>query len=200
VTDQQAWTLLILAVIGFVIWKAIPPRVKGALILCTLLMLAAGLYSYALANGYGTGTGVLGHPKVTQLAKADIPTEYRKLYQQAGRRYGVPWTILAGIGKIESDHGRSSAPGVRSGVNRFGCCAGPMQFNLTNGPPSTWDAYGRGGSPYKPEHAIPAAARLLVANGAKHNMDRALYGYNHSWAYVRDVKAWSERYRTGRFS
>ena len=24
------------------------------------------------------------------------------------------------------------------GLNAFGCCAGPMQFNVTNGPPSTW--------------------------------------------------------------
>jgi hypothetical protein len=30
---------------------------------------------------------------------------------------------------------------VRSGINLAGCCAGPMQFNLTNGPPSTWDTW-----------------------------------------------------------
>ena len=43
------------------------------------------------------------------------------------------------IGSIKTDHGRSRAPGVRSGVNRFGCCADPMQFNLRDGPLSTWD-------------------------------------------------------------
>ena len=70
-----------------------------------------------------------------------IPATYLVLYQRAGRHYGIPWPVLAGIGSIETDHGRSRAPGVRSGVNAYGCCAGPMQFNLRDGPPSTWDRY-----------------------------------------------------------
>jgi hypothetical protein len=126
-------------------------------------------------------------------AKADIPPRYLALYRQAGQRHAIPWTVLAGIGKVESDHGRSRAPGVRSGVNRFGCCAGPMQFNLRNGPPSTWDTYGRG-SPYRPEDAIPAAARLLVANGGRRNLDRAIYSYNHAGWYVAQVKALAGAY------
>ena len=141
----------------------------------------------------------------TQAAAAEIPRRYLALYRQAGRgqvwrtrqgsRY-VAWAVLAGIGKLESDHGRSSAPGVRGGVNRFGCCAGPMQFNLHNGPPSTWDTYGRG-SPYDPTDAIPAAARLLRANGAPGQLDQALYAYNHSWAYVAKVKQLARRYARG---
>jgi hypothetical protein len=141
----------------------------------------------------------------TQAAAAEIPRYYLALYRQAGRgqiwrtrqgsRY-VAWAVLAGIGKVESDHGRSSAPGVRGGVNRFGCCAGPMQFNLTNGPPSTWDTYGRG-SPYDPGDAIAAAARLLRANGAPGQLDQALYAYNHSWSYVAKVKQLARRYARG---
>jgi hypothetical protein len=140
----------------------------------------------------------------SQAAAAEIPRHYLALYRQAGRgqvwrtrqgsRY-VAWAVLAGIGKVESDHGRSSAPGVRSGVNRFGCCAGPMQFNLHNGPPSTWDTYGRG-SPYDPTDAIAAAARLLRANGAPGQLDQALYAYNHSWPYVAKVKQLARRYST----
>jgi hypothetical protein len=96
---------------------------------------------------------------------SDIPAGYLALYRASARTcQGLPWGVLAGIGSVESDHGRSSAPGVRSGVNRFGCCAGPMQFNVRNGPPSTWDRYGRG-NVYDPRDAIPAAARLLCANG-----------------------------------
>jgi hypothetical protein len=109
----------------------------------------------------------------------------------------VPWSVLAAIGKVESDHGRSSAPGVRIGVNRFGCCAGPMQFNLRNGPPSTWDTYGRG-DVYDPADAIPAAARKLAADGARRNLERAVYAYNHSWAYVDEVKRLARRYGGGR--
>src|SRR6476659_9113490 len=73
----------------------------------------------------------------SRAATAQIPAAYVELYQQAGERYGIdPW-ILAAIGKIETDHGRSTAPGVRAGVNAFGCCAGPMQFSVIDSP-STW--------------------------------------------------------------
>jgi len=136
-------------------------------------------------------------------AQTGIPGHYLRLYREAGagetwidragRRYAA-WAVLAAIGAVESGHGQSSAPGVHSGVNAFGCCAGPMQFNLRNGPPSTWDTYGRGGSPYDPADAIPAAARLLRANGAQRDLDRALYSYNHSSAYVAGVKAQARQY------
>jgi hypothetical protein len=76
----------------------------------------------------------------------------------------VPWQVLAGIGSIETDHGRSSAPGVHSGVNSYGCCAGPMQFNLRDGPPSTWDRYGVDGN----RDGVPRllAERLSLSCGA----------------------------------
>lgn len=133
-------------------------------------------------------------------AKADIPRAYLVTYQRAAKSCpGLSWAVLAGIGKVETNHGRSSAPGVRSGVNAFGCCAGPMQFNIRNGPPSTWDAYGRGGNVYDSADAIPAAMRLLCANGARGGRDLrgAIYAYNHSSAYVADVSAWAKRYRGG---
>ncbi|MBE2318368.1 lytic transglycosylase domain-containing protein [Solirubrobacter sp. CPCC 204708] len=128
-------------------------------------------------------------------ASSTIPSDYLELYRQAGAAYRVPWTVLAAIGAIESDHGRSSAPGVRSGVNAFGCCAGPMQFNLTNGPPSTWQTYRVDGdhdggfSPYDPADAIHSAGRYLrmLLDGARGDLARAVYGYNHSHAYVTDV-------------
>jgi hypothetical protein len=139
-------------------------------------------------------------------AVAEIPRPYLALYRRAGRgkvwrtrqggRYAA-WAVLAGIGRVESDRGRSRAPGVRSGVNRFGCCAGPMQFNLRDGPPSTWDIYGRG-SPYDPADAIPAAARKLFADGARRDLDRALLAYNNSQAYVAKVKRLADRFGGGR--
>jgi membrane-bound lytic murein transglycosylase B len=70
--------------------------------------------------------------------------------------------------------------------------------------PGTWRGYGRG-SVWRPEDAIPAAARLLVANGARSNVDRALHLYNSgrpycrcSVGYVLAVKAWAARYQAGR--
>src|SRR4051812_30813607 len=136
----------------------------------------------------------------SRAASAQIPSDYLEFYEQAGARYGIdPW-ILAAIGKIETDHGRSAAPGVRSGVNSYGCCAGPMQFSII-GSPSTWDAYGVDGnhdghtSPYDPADAIPAAARYLKASGAPGDYSRAIFAYNHADWYVADVLAQADAYR-----
>ncbi|HVD14912.1 MAG TPA: hypothetical protein VNK73_10745 [Actinomycetota bacterium] len=143
-------------------------------------------------------------------ALGDIPRGYLSMYLAAAPTCpNLAWQVLAGIGKIESDHGRSPAPGVRTGLNRAGCCAGPMQFNLTNGPPSTWDAIGRGGSPYDPADAIPAAARKLCANGLALRADPpdpcpnvlgspalhlALKRYNNACWYVHEVVTLADRY------
>ena len=143
-------------------------------------------------------------PKPTRAAVVDVPRGYLRLYCQAAARYRVPWSVLAAIGKVESDHGRLRLPGVRSGLNRYrdargrlrSCCAGPMQFNLTDGPPSTWQRHGRG-NVYDPADAIPAAARKLAADGARRNLDRALLAYNHSRPYVARVKQLARRYTRG---
>jgi hypothetical protein len=125
-----------------------------------------------------------------------IPGRYLALYKAAARGAcpGLHWSVLAGIGKVESDHGRSRASGVRSGLNRAGCCAGPMQFNLTDGPPSTWAQYGRG-DVYDPRDAIPAAARKLCAQGAPRNLHGALLAYNRDEAYVAEVQRYARQYR-----
>ena len=138
----------------------------------------------------------------SEQASSSIPSDYLTLYRHAGRAYQVPWSVLAAIGAIESDHGRSTAPGVRSGVNAFGCCAGPMQFNLTNGPPSTWQTYRVDGdhdgdmSPYDPADAIHSAGRYLrvLLAGARGEIARAVYAYNHSSAYVTDVLQRARQY------
>ena len=137
------------------------------------------------------------------VARADIPTGYLRLYRKAARRCpGLSWSVLAAIGKVESDHGRSPLPGVRSGWNTAGA-AGPMQFGIGIGRAgNAWARYGadfnRNGrrSVYDPGDAIPAAADYLCAAGAPRRLDRALYAYNHSWGYMVKVKAIAARYRT----
>src|SRR4051794_26043975 len=173
--------LVIVAVAGFWLFLLIGVLgVLGALV---------GLQSLQ-GGGYGP----------SRAATAQIPPAYLELYQQAGQQYGIdPW-ILAAIGQIETDHGRSTAPGVRAGVNTYGCCAGPMQFSVL-GSPSTWDSYGVDGdhdghnSPYDPEDAIPAAARYLRAARAPDNYHRALFAYNHADWYVADVLTQADSYR-----
>jgi hypothetical protein len=139
-------------------------------------------------------------PPPSRAARAEIPAAYLALYRASARSCpGLPWGVLAGIGKVETNHGRSGAPGVHEGVNAFGCCAGPMQFNIRNGPLSTWDHYGRGGNVYDPQDAIPAAARLLCANGASGGRDLrgAIYAYNHAWWYVDQVLELARAYQAG---
>jgi hypothetical protein len=154
-----------------------------------------------------------GERGASGLAVSDIPRRYLAIYTDAAAVCkGLTWQVLAAIGKIESDHGRSSAPGVRSGVNRFGCCAGPMQFNIRNGPPSTWDGWGTGvaADVYNPAHAIPAAARKLCGDGLARPervrqdpcpnvlgsaaLHSALRRYNNACWYVHEVVTLAGRY------
>jgi hypothetical protein len=135
-------------------------------------------------------------------ARHGIPATYLSLYQRTGREYAVPWQVLAGIGSIETDHGRSRAPGVHTGVNSYGCCAGPMQFNLRDGPPSTWDRYRVDGNRdgtrdvYEPADAIASAANYLRAllRNAGGKLRQEVFGYNHSQAYVSEALARARTY------
>jgi hypothetical protein len=160
--------------------------------------------------------GAVGGPTIhaSPVALADIPADYLAYYHHAQATCPqLDWQILAAIGKVESNHGRSHAPGVRSGLNRYGCCAGPMQFNLTNGPPSTWTSFAHpGDNPYDPADAIPAAARKLCANGLREpptggrdpcpqvrgpaNLHRALKRYNNACWYVHEITTIATRYTT----
>ena len=145
-----------------------------------------------------------GQPQPSRTATADSPAGYLRTYQAAaGRCPGLSWTVLAGIGKVESDHGRAPLPGVRSGWN-FAGAAGPMQFGIGVGRAgNAWATYGRDDdgdgrtSVYDPGDAIPAAARYLCAAGAPDRLDQAIYAYNHSWAYVARAKAIARRYARG---
>jgi membrane-bound lytic murein transglycosylase B len=51
---------------------------------------------------------------------------------------------------------------------------------------------------YDPGDAIPAAGRYLCAAGAPRQLDQAIYAYNHSRAYVAQVKRLARAYAGGR--
>ena len=55
---------------------------------------------------------------------AGIPPDYLVLYEQAGERFGLQWQVLAGVGQIETHHGRGDA----SCAPNFAGARGPMQF------------------------------------------------------------------------
>jgi membrane-bound lytic murein transglycosylase B len=175
---------------------------RGTVILACLLALAVTCYGVAQdlglleapAQAAPSPKPATGQPTPSPAAAADIPTGYLRLYRQAGARYRIPWPVLAAIGKVESDHGRVRLPGVRSGSNWAGAC-GPMQIGCVPGSKAgnAWARYGHG-QPHDPANAIPAAARYLVDQDARRNLDRALFAYNHSRSYVAKVKQLARRY------
>ena len=133
------------------------------------------------------------------LALREIPAAYLRLYEQAGARYGVSWAILAGIGRVECDHGRDPDPScTREGAVNAAGAGGPMQFLA-----STWarygvDATGNGTSDrWNPADAIYSAANYLRAAGAPHDYAAAIFAYNHAAWYVAEVESWARRYSDG---
>ncbi|GAA4222939.1 cell wall-associated NlpC family hydrolase [Streptosporangium album] len=142
----------------------------------------------------------------SETAASDIPADYLKLYRKNAEKVGVQWNVLAGVGKRETDHGRSTLPGVRSGTNYAGA-AGPMQFLI-----STWggkakikipsqfsgyasDGDGDGwGDVYNPADAILGAAKMLKRNGAPEDVRRSLFVYNRAWWYVDQVMEIAKEY------
>jgi membrane-bound lytic murein transglycosylase B len=187
---------------------AMPFRLLAALGLRRSVILTCLFVLVVTVYGVAEDLGLLGppaqaaparnpaarQPALSRAAVADIPAGYLRLYRRAGARYGIAWPVLAAIGKVESDHGRSRLTGVRSGSNWAGAC-GPMQLGCVAGSRAgnAWARYGHG-SVYDPADAIAAAARYLVDHGARRDLDRAIYAYNHSWSYVAKVKQLARRY------
>ena len=104
-----------------------------------------------------------------------------ELWKSAGAAYGVPWEVLGAINKIESNFGRNMGPSSAGAV-------GWMQFM-----PSTWERWGTDAdgdglaNPWDPEDGIFSAARYLAAAGAREDLYRGIFAYNHADWYVQDV-------------
>ena len=165
---------------------------------------AAGLVLLVAVLAAGAGAGIAsllggGDSAPSATATDNIPAAMLTLYQEAAATCtGLPWTVLAAIGTVESGNGTSNLPGVHSGANSAGA-EGPMQFE-----PATFAAYDTpvppGGanppSPYDPTDAVYAAARMLCANGGENgaNLNAAVFAYNHSDTYVSEVLDLAQTY------
>ena len=110
-----------------------------------------------------------------------IPPQLLPLYHAAGAKYHVPWAILAGINRVETDFGRDLSVSSAGAI-------GWMQFE-----PGTWARYGVDADgdgkpdPYDPVDAIFTAAHYLAASSVAKNPVQAVFQYNHSADYVREV-------------
>jgi cell wall-associated NlpC family hydrolase len=165
----------------------------------------------------GQAGAAAAQPTASAAGRATIPADYLHLYQQAGQKYGVPWVVLAGIGEVETNQGRTALPGVHSGANAFGA-AGPMQIGIGGAAGNSWggspvhpaseqvagvatDGNGDGvASVYEPADAIAGAAKYLVAHGVQNNVSGAIFAYNHLLSYVQSVLRWAGVYSGGGFS
>jgi cell wall-associated NlpC family hydrolase len=180
-------------------------------------MLIMGGSSLLFESGTGCSAVQGEQPTASSDARDSIPANYLALFQETGNKYGVPWVILAGIGKVESDDGRSSLPGVHSGANAFGA-AGPMQIGIGGASGNQWggapihpasevvngvatDADGRGvADVYDPADAIAGAAKYLLEHGVQQSASGAVFAYNHSNSYVQLVLSFASTYAAGGFT
>jgi cell wall-associated NlpC family hydrolase len=151
----------------------------------------------------GISTGIIGGNAPSDDARKDIPANYLAMYQQAADGCpGLPWSVVAAIGKVETNHGRLKAPGVTEGAN-FAGAAGPMQMGIGVGAAGSafWsyaidgDGDGRA-SPYDPADAIPSATAYLCKALRDHGGDlsQAVFAYNHAQWYVDKVLAIASSY------
>lgn len=208
------------------------------LLMAAIVAMAALIIPMASMN-QGIGSLVAGGLKCTSGEEAEqadssgyaedsIPENYLEIYKRVGKDKGIPWNVLAGIGQVESKHGRWDGPGIsneHNGANKYEYnawgAAGPMQFGAKDGSEAgnSWggepimpiekrpeEGYGQDGNDdgvvnvYDPEDAIPASADYLIAHGAKDDLRKAIFGYNHAWWYVDDVMSWAKKYADGDFS
>ena len=170
-------------------------RVRGTAALGVAVAMLTSAAVWLLPPGDAAAAGPRGQASVL----AAIPARYLTWYKKGARTcQGLSWEVLAGIGRMESNNGRSNARGVHRGRNRKGA-EGPMQFE-----PATFAEYAVRAdlahklTPYDPEDAIFTAARMLCADGARGGSPKglrgAIFAYNHAHWYVRDVLAIAARY------
>ncbi|QKW33530.1 C40 family peptidase [Actinomadura sp. NAK00032] len=184
--------LLVMALLAAVIFMMMTPSVSNVLQAC------------APNTGNG-GSGVVQ----ANASRDSIPQNYLALYQKTGREQNIPWNVLAGIGKIESDHGRSTLPGVHSSENYAGA-GGPMQFLQSSWLVDGADGDGDGVEDrYNPADAILGASNHLRRTVGKkspsiplssNDITRAVHLYNPgnytpaTNPYVKSVMAAANRY------
>ncbi|PTM59260.1 lytic transglycosylase domain-containing protein [Desmospora activa] len=159
---------------------------------------------------------------LSEQGKQEIPAEYIPIYQAAEREYGVPWQLLASIHRIETRFSTMdpmiSPVGAKGHFQFMDCtwlgwdyqhCDGlgslpDQEVDITD--PALIERYGGYGvdasgngkaDPWDLQDATFSAANFLSRYGATDgDWERALFQYNRSHKYVREViqvaKSYSE--------
>ena len=166
-------------------------------LLAVMLVLAAVSAPQAQCGGAfaAAGSGPVG----------GVPAALIPLFQGASGRYHLGphgASILAAINYVESTFGQSNLPGVHSGANYAGA-EGPMQFLAstwqTEGVNAPADPVGQPPNVYDEADAVYGGAHYLHDLGmtaSPSSWPGAIFGYNHSLAYVQQVLARASSYYT----
>lgn len=189
-----------------------------ALILIVVLILfIGGMFIGAVSQSGNTSFRYGG--QISEVGLAAIPPEFLEYYHEAETIYGVPWNILAAVHRVEtvfSTDVSESYAGAIGPMQFMPCtwmgwshptCGGLGKGNILESDLRNPDliarygGYGTDGDgdgipdPWNNKDAIMSAAKYLAANGAASgNIEKALYAYNNSKKYVRDVLAFANDY------
>ena len=122
---------------------------------------------------------------ISAYARARIPAGYLRLSRAAASTCrGLPWTVLAAIGTVETGNGANTSTSSKGAM-------GPMQFMWSTFVAYAVDGDGDGVANIQdPADAIYSAARYLCAWGAGlggQSLYAAIFAYNHADWYVREV-------------
>ena len=100
----------------------------------------AALLLLLLAAVAGAVTGITGQEAAACTAQpaassaaAAIPANYLADFKKAGAEYGIPWTVLAGIGEVESSDGQNDGPSSAGASARCSSCPRPGSSTATAG-------------------------------------------------------------------
>ncbi|MDA8391308.1 MAG: lytic transglycosylase domain-containing protein [Actinomycetota bacterium] len=191
-------TRTVIALAGLALVGGAPLAAGAATVTIGMSLVAVGSIA-GVGSGIGTATSsaaAYGPPPVTPISAAPgyarpIPPRMLALYRWAAPSCpGLPWQVLAGIGRVETDHN------LADGISTAGA-EGPMQFM-----PATFAAYGADSGDgdaaniWDPADSVLTAARYLCVNGAGSpaGIRGALWAYNHSSAYGSEVLLYAARY------
>lgn len=173
-----------------------------------LLALSADVTDAAIMTTPASTAGATADPELPS-APGDIPADALLAYQRAADilaavapRCSLSWTVLAALGKVTSDHGRSVAS-MRS-IADTDVPLGPMQL-----PQSTWSVAGVDGdgdgerSVLDLDDAALAAAVYLCAGSASvatpEEIEAALHRFPIPTADIPLVLAYEAMFRAGDF-
>jgi membrane-bound lytic murein transglycosylase B len=153
--------------------------------------------------------------------KGSVPAEYIPIYKAAAKKYDIPWYLLAAHHRVETRFSKmttmTSPVGAEGPMQFMPCtfvgwkypsCEGLGKGSIPKADledPSVIKKYGGYGvdangdgkaDPWNLEDAVFSAAKFLSKNGAsKGNLTQAVYTYNHSERYVKDVLYYADLYK-----